>query len=101
MVLTATDLSDIDLRVRKALKDFERLPTIWANTTRPTHWYMVGIGPFKVLVDQNQAGSLVANALAEWPGTTAANPNGTGQAAVVPDSALAVFITVGSDEYPT
>jgi hypothetical protein len=100
MVLTATDLSDIDLRVRKALKDFERLPTIWAGQARPTHWYVVW-HPYKVLVDQNQAQSLVANSLAEWPGTTAANPNGTGQAAVVPDSALAVFTTVGPDEYPT
>jgi len=99
MALTTGDLDAIEARMRKVEKDFDRLPTIWANTTRPTHWYVVW-HPFKVLVNQTQAASLVANSLAEYPGTTSSMPNGIGQAAVVPDASLAIFQTVGPDEYP-
>lgn len=98
MPLVQSDLNAIESVVRKVHKDFERLPVIWANQTRPTHWYVVW-HPFKVLVDQTEAASLVANSLAEYPGTTASQPNGTGQAAVVPDNILALFQTVGPDEY--
>jgi hypothetical protein len=99
MALTTGDLDNIEARMRKVEKDFDRLPTIWAGQARPTHWYLVW-HPFKVLVDQTQAASLVANSLAEYPGTSFSQPNGIGQAAVVPDTLLALYQTVGPDEYP-
>ena len=99
MALDSTDLNSIKSIVRDALVDFQRLPVIWAGQSRPTFWYVVW-HPFKVLVDQNQARSLVDNALAEYSGSRAGNPMGIGQAAVVPDSILNLYQTIGPDEYP-
>lgn len=96
MALDASDLNAI----KGIMVDFERLPVIWANQTRPTHWYAVWL-PFKVLVTSPQAHSLVDNGLAEWAGSRAGDPDGIGQAAIVPDSTLALFQTVGPDNYPT
>lgn len=98
MALTQSDLNAVNSLVRAALEDYERLPVIWAGQSRPTHWYMVW-HPFKVLVTSPQASSLVDNGLAEWAGSHSGNPNGLGQAAIVPDSTLALFQTVGPDEY--
>ena len=99
MPLTTTDLNAIRSIVREAQVDFERLPVIWAGQARPTHWYWCW-HPFKVLVTSAQAHSLVDNALAEWSGSRASDPDGLGQAAIVPDDILALFQTVGPDEYP-
>lgn len=99
MPLTQSDLNAIRSICRETSMDFQRLPVIWAGQSRPTHWYVVW-HPFKVLVTSPQAHSLVDNALAEWSGSRAADPDGIGQAAVVPDDILNLFQTIGPDDYP-
>lgn len=99
MPLNQSDLNAIRSIVRESLVDFDRLPVIWAGQSRPTHWYWY-CDAFKVLVTSPQAHSLVDNALAEWSGSRAADPDGIGQAAIVPDDILALAQTIGPDNYP-
>ena len=99
MALTAADKADINKMIRDALLDFQRLPVIWAGHSRPTHWYWWSHAA-KVLVDSNQARSLVDNGMAEWSGTRAGDPDGIGQAAIVPDDILNLAPTIGPDDYP-
>jgi hypothetical protein len=88
--------------VHEELYQFERLPTFWvANDVpgRENHWYKVW-GTTKVLQTKDQAAGAVANSLAEWPGTSAENPGGTGWPGGVPQHQLDGFQTLGSDFYP-
>jgi hypothetical protein len=97
-------LNESDLNaIRSIMLDFQRLPTFWAasdNPGRENHWYKVGVGPEKVLVDKDQAQAQVDNGLAEWSGTSSQDPDGRGWAAEVPQHQLNGFETVGSDFYP-